>query len=269
MYADDTLVYSSINTTDDCIQLQRDLLELEKWSKVWQMEFNPLKCEFLMITNQKSPLKFTYNINGIPIKEADFVKYLGVVIDAKLTWKEHVKQVVSKANVALAFLRRNLRSCPRQIKEHCFKTSVQPIIEYASTVWAPHTTQSIDKIEMIQRRAARFVYNKYQRNTNVTSLLNSLGWPSLKTRRSYLKLILTYKILKNLITIPSDNFEPVKRTTRGHQYHFQHLQCTCDSYRYSFFPSAIRLWNSLPLEIATCNDFEEFDKKLKNYFCIN
>ena len=85
MYADDTLVYSSINTTDDCILLQRDLLELEKWSKLSQMEFNPLKCEFLVITNKKSPLKFTYNINGIPIKEADFVEYLGVVIDAKLT----------------------------------------------------------------------------------------------------------------------------------------------------------------------------------------
>jgi len=82
-----------INTTDYCIQFQRDLLELEKWSKVWQMEFNPLKCEFLMITNKKSPLKFTYTINGIPIKEVDFVKYLGVIIDSKLTWKEHVKQV--------------------------------------------------------------------------------------------------------------------------------------------------------------------------------
>jgi len=85
---DDTLVYSCINTIDDCIQLQRDLAELEKWAKVWQMEFNPLKCELLNITNQGSPLKFTYHINNVPIKEADFVKYLGVVIDSKLTWKK-------------------------------------------------------------------------------------------------------------------------------------------------------------------------------------
>ena len=39
-YVDDALVYNSINTTDECIQLQKDLAELEKWSKVWQMEFN-------------------------------------------------------------------------------------------------------------------------------------------------------------------------------------------------------------------------------------
>jgi len=38
MYADDTLVYSTISTIDDCIQFQRDLLELEKWSKIHQMD---------------------------------------------------------------------------------------------------------------------------------------------------------------------------------------------------------------------------------------
>jgi len=139
------------------------------------MEFNPLKCELLTITNQRSPLKFTYHINNFPITEAGFVKYLGVVIDSKLTWKEHIKQVLSKSNASLAFLWGNLRACSHNIKEHCYKTSVRPIIEYASNIWAPHTTQDINKIEMLQRRAARFVCNKYNRNTSVTNLLYSLG----------------------------------------------------------------------------------------------
>ena len=102
MHADDTSVYSTINTTDDCVQLQRDLLELEKWSKIHQMEFNQSKCEFLIVTNKISPLKFTYHIDDVPINS---VKYLGVVIDFKLTWKERVKQKLSKANTAFAFLR--------------------------------------------------------------------------------------------------------------------------------------------------------------------
>ena len=131
---DDTLVYNCINKIDDCIQLQRDLAELKKWAKVCQMEFNPLKCELLTITNQRSPLKFIYHINDVPIKEADFVKYLGVMIDSKLTWKEHIKQVLSKSNASLAFLQRNLRACSRNIKEYCYKTSIRPIIEYATNI---------------------------------------------------------------------------------------------------------------------------------------
>ena len=257
--------HNCINTIDDCIQLQRDLAELEKWAKVWQMEFNPLKCELLTITNQRSPLKFTYHINDVRIKEADFVKYLGVVIDSKLTWKEHIKQVLSKSNASLAFLWRNLQACSRNIKEYCYKTSIRPIIEYATL----HILLKIciNRIEMLQRRAACFVCNKYNRNTSVTNLLYSLGWPSLETRRSYLKLSLTYKILNNMITIPSHNFRPVSYQTRGHEYHFQHLQCNCDSYRYSFFPSAIRLWNSLPLDVTILMTLIRNLRII--YFCIN
>ena len=138
------------------------------------MEFNPLKCELLTITNQRSPLKFTYHINDVTIKKANFAKYLGVAIDSKLTRKEHIKQVLSKSNASLAFLRHNLRACLRNIKEHCYKASVRPIIEYATNIWAPHTTQDISKIEMLQRRAAHFVCNRYKRNTSVNNLLYSL-----------------------------------------------------------------------------------------------
>ena len=197
------------------------------------------------------------------LKEVDCVR---VTIDFKLTWKEHIKQVLAKSNASLAFLRRNLRTCSWHIKEHCYKTSVCPIIEYAASIWAPHTTQDVEKIEMLQRRAVRFICNNYYRNTSFTNLsLDSLGWPSLKSRRSYLKLNLTYKILNNLICIPYDNFKPVTYYTCGCQHH---LQCTYDSYRYSFFSSAIWLWNSLPLNTATCNDVDEFDQKLKNHFWI-
>ena len=83
------------------------------------------------------------------------VKYLGVIIDSQLTWKEHIKITTHKANTALSFLRRNLKSCYLYIKTKCYLGTVRPIIEYACTVWAPHTAQDINKIEMIQRRAAR------------------------------------------------------------------------------------------------------------------
>ena len=68
MYADDTLVYNVINSTDDCIQLPNDLLLLERWASIWQMQFNPSKCEFLAVTNKTSTPSITYHINEIPIK---------------------------------------------------------------------------------------------------------------------------------------------------------------------------------------------------------
>ena len=131
-------------------------------------------------------------------------------------------------------------------------------------MWAPHTAQDINKIEIVRRRAARFVY-KYYHFVSISSILESLGWPTLQARRNYLKLILTYKILKTMITIPPNNFTPVSFNTRGYQSYFQCLQTTCDSYRFSFFPSAIRLWNCLPTDIASIDDFNEFNMKLQQH----
>jgi len=50
LYADDVLLYSYIKSEVDCHALQEELDALAQWAHIWQMEFNPSKCEFLRIT---------------------------------------------------------------------------------------------------------------------------------------------------------------------------------------------------------------------------
>ena len=146
-----------------------------------------------------------------------------------------------------------------------YLSSVKPIIEYSSTVWDPYIKEDIHKLEMVQRKSARFVYNNYNSTDSVTSMLQSLQWPTLEVRRKFLKLILMFKILKDQIHIPTYNFQPVITHTRGYQYHYAHLQCNCQAYRSSFFPSTIRLWDNLPFEIAMTSNLNDFVTKLKSY----
>ena len=70
-------------------------------------------------------------------------KYLGVVIDSKLSWSQHVKTVTNKANRIKGFLQRNLHSCPISVKANCYKSLIKPILEYACVIWAPHTGKDI------------------------------------------------------------------------------------------------------------------------------
>ena len=135
-------------------------------------------------------------------------------------WKEHINITTHKANTALAFLCRNVKPCSPYIKSKCYLGTVKPIIEYACTVWAPHIAQDINKIEMVQRRATQFVYNKYYHSISVSSILESFGWPTLQARRNYLKLLLTYKILKAMITIPPNNL------IRTCQFQYKRLSIT-------------------------------------------
>ena len=102
------------------------------------------------------------------VQQVTSTKYLGITINHNLSWSNHITQICSKANSVLAFLQSNLRQCSTTVKSLAYFTYVQPIVEYASTVWSPHIKADINKLEMIQRRAARFVLNNYSRFASVT-----------------------------------------------------------------------------------------------------
>ena len=68
---------------------------------------------------------------------------------SKLNFNKHIETICKKANGVLAFLKRNLYNCNPQIRSQAYMLYVRPILEYASTVWAPYTKSSIGKLEAI------------------------------------------------------------------------------------------------------------------------
>jgi len=78
------------------------------------------------ITNKLSPIATTYNME---CKHYKTVKYLGIIINEHLQWSKHISNITNKANKALSFLHRTLKSCPPHIKSSCYKSLVVPIIE--------------------------------------------------------------------------------------------------------------------------------------------
>ena len=72
---------------------------------------------------------------------------------------------------------------------------IRPILEYALTVWAPYTKLSIENLEAMQRRTARFVVSDYDYSSSISNILNQLDWPSLAIRRQVSRLVMFYKIV--------------------------------------------------------------------------
>ncbi|MCG8078128.1 MAG: reverse transcriptase family protein, partial [Candidatus Thiodiazotropha taylori] len=60
LFADDSLLYRKIRSTQDAQALQDDLDRLQKWEEDWLMSFNPSKCEVVRITRKRNPFKTTY-----------------------------------------------------------------------------------------------------------------------------------------------------------------------------------------------------------------
>ena len=104
LYADDVLLYRSIDSIQDSIALQQDLNTLQDWANKWLMVFNPTKCELIRITNKRNRQLSDYYIQNTLIKANSQVKYLGVTIDEHLTFNDHIKNIANKANTVRAFL---------------------------------------------------------------------------------------------------------------------------------------------------------------------
>ncbi|XP_072051476.1 uncharacterized protein [Amphiura filiformis] len=260
LFADDCVLYRQITSAQDCVSLQKDLDSLQEWERLWLMEFHPSKCQVVRITNKRKPIIGSYIIHNHTLEEVTSAKYLGVHIDSKLSFNTHVDTVVKKANSTNAFLCRNFRQCSRKIKKSTFTTYVRPIVEYAATAWDPHTRRNADKIEMVQRRGARFVTGIYDQTSSVTAMLKDLQWPTLESRRTQSRLAMMYRIRYNLVDINwRDHLTESSTRTRGHGSRFTLPHCSTQVYASSFFPRTCRDWNNLafdPAHLASLNAFK-------------
>ena len=81
----------------------------------------------------------------------------------------------------IGFLNCNLRTCSNALKELSYKQLMLQVLDYAATIWDPYHQNQIDKLEMIQHRAACYVLNQPWRSNvrdSINPLLSSLKWPT-------------------------------------------------------------------------------------------
>ncbi|XP_072039069.1 uncharacterized protein [Amphiura filiformis] len=265
LFADDCLVYSTVSNERDMDSLQADLKSLETWQETWKMSFNPSKCTVMEISLKRNPPHRDYIFCGQVLQQPNSNPYLGVQLDNKLNWGEHVTNTVNKANRTLGFLRRNLWFCPGEVKSTAYLTFVRPVLGDAAGAWDPYRAGLIKKIESVQRKAARFCTGGYQRESSVTQMLEDLGWDTLAVRRERNRLAMFYKIQNELVGINKEAYIQTSSAAglrRNHHLHVEIPFIKKDVYKNSFFPRTGRAWNSLTQTTISAPSLDIFKKNL-------
>ena len=201
--------------------------------------------------------------------------YLGVTLSEDLSWSKHIDNITNKAFSTIGFLRRNLRCCPRECRRSAFISLVRSTVEYSSVVWDPHLKGDIDKLEKVQKRAARFVTQDYTDRTPgcVTKMLNDLQLPTLQERRQQQRLVFFYKIVKGhipaltaeeVLTKPTGEKRRIKPTqrygdtgnaawkhARKNNLSYEPIIAETTQYNNSFFTRTIPEWNNLEEKLVS------------------
>ena len=88
--------------------------------------------------------------------------------------RNHINKICGKTKKTLGFLRRNVNIVSTSVKEQAYKSLVKPSLEYACSVWDSHLKTDINKIEMVQRRATKYVTNRQRNTSSVNDMLQHL-----------------------------------------------------------------------------------------------
>ena len=161
-YADDlnpSASHHDYKTAQDNLQPYLD--QIYQWTTQNDLQLNPLKSQATLFTPYPAEYNTTLNlqINNQTIPTVKNPKILGLTFDPKLTFSEHIKNTKVKANNSLKLLKALTGTTFGKTKEtllHTYKTYTRPIIEYASTIWAPIISDTnYEKIQQVQNSALR------------------------------------------------------------------------------------------------------------------
>lgn len=201
MYADDTKIYMNIKNIQDCYHLQEDLNRLCIYYDENRININVSKCSYMSFTRKMKPLKFNYNIYSLPLIETKQVRDLGILLDSKLTFTDHIDNVVSKAFRNLGFI---LRVSRPFTDIHCLKvlyyTYVRSVLEYCCSIWNPQYLTYIKNIEKIQKKFLKHLsYRDHRAFTDYIDSCNFYHLLTLENRRHLVDMLFLYKICNGKI----------------------------------------------------------------------
>ena len=193
LFADDLKSSKIILSRQSCIELQSDIESMYKWSQLWQMDFNVIKCYIISFTRSKNPI-FYYSMNGVPWQRVDVICDLGVIITSSLSWNNHIDNIISKAARISGLIKRTLGwHTSSQNKYIMYCSLVRPLLEYCTLVWSGPNRENIKKIQKIQRSMTRYVFNyaevDYKDRLLMTNIL------PLPKNREYTDIVLFSKCL--------------------------------------------------------------------------
>ena len=109
IYADDVKLCRIVSSPLDSSAIQRDLVAIQDWATTNDQRLNILKCQIISFTKSAHSFAFGYELYGEPLQRISSISDLGFIFDQRLTFREHLDVLVSKASRTLGFLMRNTR----------------------------------------------------------------------------------------------------------------------------------------------------------------
>ena len=158
-FADDTRIYSKINSPADCDLLQYDLSNVYKWAESNNMKFNSKKFQYINFTVslQCNTSNVYISVDSNLIDASHTVKDLGVFMSSDCMFDDHICQVTKKCSQLCGWILRTFENRSELLMLTLFKLIVLSRIDYSSQLWSLYKKSYICALEKIQRSFTKYI----------------------------------------------------------------------------------------------------------------
>ena len=272
-YVDDCKLYLSFSPAElptSILALNEDLTRISQWCCKNSLLINPDKTKVLAVGLPqllKKLSSFSITLFDKEITPVPVVKDLGVLLDTRLSYNQHITEIASKCLFKLYQINRIKHLLDRKTLLLVINSFVFSKLQYCSTVWSNTSSSNIDKLQKVQNFAGRIILG-LRKYDHISDGLRSLKWLPIREKLILNDATMMHKCINKLV--PDYLADMFKSRSQVHNRQTRSSGaldiplCRLSTGQRSFAFRGAKLWNSLNDNIKSLKCPRNFRRHLAN-----
>ena len=271
LFADDTtILFQDKNLGDAILKAEKEFNKLLHWLNANKLSLNIKKTKVLIFDNKKQHNEpdVYINLGGTFIKPSSYTKFLGILIDNKLNWKEHISYITKTIARVNGIIYKTKNFLPKSVLILIYNALVLPHLNYSLLLWGNAHKTFLNNLHILQKKIIRNIHS-VPYNTHSAPLFTNSNILNIFDLYSYQVGIFMYKFHHGLLPESFDsffayNYEFHNYNTRSKtSIHVDYSRTKLNQLQIR--SRGVFLWNSLPSNIKDSKSLHLFKTSLKRY----
>jgi hypothetical protein len=269
MFADDSNVFTEGTSTAECLEtLNKELVLLTSWIHSNKLSLNVEKSHLIVFSKARNPPNDAMVfLDGKQLTQVHSIKFLGVFIDDKLSWQQHINYIRGKLSRTIGILSRAKILLNQSTLRNIYFAFTHPYLTYCIDAWGQCSVQLFQSVFRLQKRAIRILTTS-TRNAPTANLFSSLNILPLKDLYVQSIAIFMFKFHHHLLPPIFDNLFALNSQVHSintRQSRLLHPPRTNTRFgQKSIRSRGCFIWNQLHHSLSTDSSLFSFKKHLVN-----
>ena len=268
-FADDsTVTYSDENLLVALKTIEEQFKHVLDWLAANKLIINLNKTHLMLFTNNIRDAAISITANGQSITEITETKFLGVILDNKLTWDAHIKYISQKISKSVSILRMLKYTFPTNALKTIYHSLIYPYYTYCNLIWGCAANTHLEPLVLLQKKCIRNI-SKAGYIDHTEPLFSEHKVLTVKEIYSYNCSKFIFQCYSNSNYLYFKN--KLKRNNDFHNYNtrdsnlLRPIYTRLHKFTNSFLSKGIHMWNLIPERIKSYRSFDTFKIKVKRY----